>query len=289
MSANTLDRILTPATAFARLPEQTQAALIALARAAAEQSGLPLTDLREAAASLAYGRMTEADRVAIVKAAAARPPNASPAIPEAPARGPVDTFEPLETVTGADGAPVVRRSAPRNALPVKVRDAFDRMAVACAAHGKPHPLSPGQIAMGRHYALLIERHAGGGVRGSSMETVSGGAGGSSGYIDARIAQGRAIDTLTARIGPGIAKAIRRVRPSTAGTKRLITDLDLVRHVCIAGRTPSEVLAHFGWTYNSRICQDLTEALGAALDRMQGPVDRKTAHCGTRPQHPFRAL
>jgi hypothetical protein len=74
--------------------------------------------------------------------------------------------------------------------------------------------------------------------------------------------------LQRRIGDGLAKEVRRVRPG--GRKRVaIRDRDLVDRVCLGGQTMSDVLEGCGWGDNQNTREALRASLCKALDRMRG--------------------
>ncbi|WP_109468846.1 hypothetical protein [Albibacillus kandeliae] len=228
----------------------------------------------------------EAARIGAVKARGAVPDDCGPEIPEAPARGAYQVVRPQKLYPdGRDGyvakdAGYLGRAALRHA------DAFDVMRVAAAKRKKPAPFTETQVAMGRHYRDLVERHASAGIRGSSFtRTRTGGTGQSGAFIDALMQDRQEIDRLLKKIGPGIALEVRRVRPSDRGTRSAIPDRALVDMVCIGDKTISDVLRAHGWSVNGRTVGAASTALGHALDRMVGPTHKpKTAavHYGDTP-------
>jgi hypothetical protein len=104
-----------------------------------------------------------------------------------------------------------------------------------------------------------------GARGGSQE----------GFTDHRLDQARRIAGLRARVGAGSALSLRRIRPSRRGddglARRNIADLALVDEVCINDRDLSAVLRLHGWCVKGDTVKAAAAALGAALDRMMGPV------------------
>lgn len=212
----------------------------------------------------------EADRIAAVRAAGAVPDVCGPEIPEAPARGDVEAFMPVEMVPGST---VRRRDAGwhgRRAL--RCRDAFDRMQdQAARAGGDLQLFTPGQVGAGRDYAALVERVAAIGAKCASLDGAGGGGDGT-GWIEAVIRDTRQLDTLRLRIGDGVALQVRRVRPSARDGpgRRNIPTRVIVDLVCIGGLTVAEVLDRHGWhpkTAKNRVA--VVWALRQALDRMQG--------------------
>ncbi|MDK3017613.1 hypothetical protein [Pseudodonghicola flavimaris] len=221
---------------------------------------------------LARRKAEEAARIAAVKARGRVPEQCGPDIPEAPARGAFRLVQLRRLYPdGAEGYRVkdaghLGRAAICNA------DVFDRMAASAARARKPVPLSPGQIAMGRHYRDLVERHACAGLRCSSIEAVrSGGSGQGGGFMDAVLRDREEIAWLHRRIGAGVAMAVRRVRPSARGTRVAIPDRQLVDLVCLEDQALSDVLRAYGWSVYGDTLRGLTGALAAALDRMTGPA------------------
>lgn len=234
----------------------------------------------------------EAARIAEMRAMGAPPPECGPAIPVAPARGPLTAFRPVELVPGTVG--LARdtghweRGEDRRRRGARVRDVFDRMEDGARAAHRARgegagrfvpPFTPGQVQAGRDYRDLAERHAAGGVRCASLETAGrrqGGAGGE--FIDAYVAEGLKLDAMRRRIGEGAALALRRIRPSLRGTRTAIRDRDLVDMICIEDLDPGVVLRRHGWAEKGEMREALRRALAAALDRMMGydcarPQDR----------------
>ncbi|SOC22195.1 hypothetical protein [Rhodobacter maris] len=212
---------------------------------------------------------------AYVMAQARAPESCGPEIVAAPARGAcrVITMRQIRPGTrntieeaGYQGPGEAR---PRKA--VRAADVFDRMEARARATGKPVPFTPGQIAMARLYRTLVERHAAGGVKLSSLEGRRGGSGGGAlDVTDLRLEEARRIALLRARIGEGAAMVVRRVRPSARGPgASVILDRRLVDAVCLEDLDPSAVLLAHGWAPKGEHRERLRRALGAALERMQG--------------------
>ena len=219
--------------------------------------------------------------------AAMVPASCGPEIPVAPARGPVEEFTPREMVQTEAGNFVSRHAGYQGRTALRVEDAFDKMTRnARKAHdglvarakreGKPAPagfvppFTHGQVSAARDYAALSERCAAFGMSCSSLEAVQRGGGG--GDREAAIFRDFArLRSLHRRIGSGLAKEVRRHRPSTTGGKRsAIRVRVLVDQVCLGGMTLDEVLEAHGWrSHNDTVRADLRTALCDALDRMQG--------------------
>ena len=161
--------------------------------------------------------------------------------------------------------------------PIRATDAFDLMMVGAKRRGEDAPLTASQIAIGRHYQGLVQRHDAGGIRGTRLDGgVSGGTG--IDFMDAYLAEGREIEALRRRIGTGAAMVVRRIRPSVRGgaDRRTIPDRALVDMVCLGERSLSQVLIAHGWAKSSANIQALAQALSAALDRMIGYQGEKTS-------------
>jgi hypothetical protein len=223
-------------------------------------------------------------------------------IPVAPARGPMQAFVPREMVVTDAGNLVSRRSGYMGRDGARVADAFDLMtmnalkahpktiAAARVVHGRraqdqsakgvqPRPFvepdfvppfTHGQVAAARDYAALSERCASSGLSCSSLETIK--VGSSGGDREAAVFRDFArLRSLQRRIGDGLAKEVRRYRPSATGGRRsAIRVRTLVDQVCLGGLTLDEVLRANGWgKCDGRVRADLRSALCGALDRMQG--------------------
>ncbi|MCU0909808.1 MAG: hypothetical protein MUE98_00245 [Rhodobacteraceae bacterium] len=221
--------------------------------------------------------------VAELKAAAAIPARCGPAIVPAPARGAFAVFSPREMVPGS--AERSRHAGFDGRDAVRQADAFDRMEARVRARWSSlperfrppfvPPFTPGQVAVGRRYLALVERCEAGGIKCASLEAGrSGGTGG--GFSEAIAADRAELNRMRARIGDRAAMTVRRVRPSDRGVEQrgIISDLALVNHVCLEGRTIKEVLVRYkwvgpkGWPKADHV-KLLRQALCLALDRMQG--------------------
>lgn len=201
----------------------------------------------------------------------ATPPPAMAAAPVAPARGPMQlVVDRVETDMGW----YIRREVST------FWRGMDQLSIMCRQAWLAHqarggegefvpPFTPGQIAMGQHYAALVERHDGAGMKCASLEGRGGGGGTGGGFADAYLAEGREIAAIRRRIGDGMALAVRRIRPSDRGSRAGITDRRLVDMVCLGGEDLTAVLRAHGWVKSTGNLRAVRLALGAALDRMQG--------------------
>lgn len=95
-------------------------------------------------------------------------------------------------------------------------------------------------------------------------------------MDALLRDREEIDRLRRRIGTGVAMEVRRVRPSERGTRVAIADRRLVDMVCLEDMHLADVLQVSGWVpagqrASGKHIKALQAVLGAALDRMTGPV------------------
>ena len=234
-------------------------------------------------------RDAEAARIERVRARGHVPDACGSEIPQAPARGAFRVVTPTQAVPDSAGNLQSRPSGYRGRKAIREIDAFDRMALQALRAGKPHPLTSSQIAMGRYYRDLTERHAASGLRGARYDGLvggsgSGGAGG--GYMDAVIRDGRRLALLHARIGSGVSLKVRRVRPSVRGTRVNIPDRQLVDQICLSERSVSEILERANWALSGTARRSCTQALAEALERMMGPARGQVlevAHFGDGPQ------
>lgn len=213
-----------------------------------------------------FRRAEEAGRLAAIKERAAPPP-VVPEAPMAPARGPTMVVRELGMVPGSQERVRVEGVYLRDA---DVLSAANANAAKRCPEDQPFvaPYTPGQVAIGRRYRDLVERHEAAGMKCASVEARSGG-GGSGGFIDAFVAEGREIEAMRSRIGNGVSLAVRRIRPSARGCRAAIKDRVLVDAVCLQGMTLNEVLRAAGWSADGKHREALRKALCAALDRMQG--------------------
>jgi hypothetical protein len=197
----------------------------------------------------------------------AAPPPVVPEAPVAPARGPTMVVREIGMVPGSQERVRVEGVYLRDA---DVLSAANANAAKRCPEDQPFvaPYTPGQVAIGRRYRDLVERHEAAGMKCASVEARSGG-GGSGGFIDAFVAEGREIEAMRSRIGDGVSLAVRRIRPAARGGRAVIRDRALVDAVCLQGMTLNEVLRAAGWPQNGKHREALRGSLCAALDRMQG--------------------
>lgn len=220
----------------------------------------------------------ERARIAEMLDRAAPPVECGPRIAVAPARGPMMTFMPREVVQTEAGN---YRSVPtghKGWRAARVADAFDTMTRdALKAHMRLGgddaafipPFSVGQIEIGREYAALVERVASSGLGCVSLEASGGGGGNGGEGVQAAVFRDiERLRMLRRRIGSGLAKEVRRIRPNGA-KRRAIWALRLVDQVCVDGMTLSGVLERHKWPVNGREREALRAALCSALDRMRG--------------------
>lgn len=237
---------------------------------AAELSNLDRVDRADLVAA------AEAMRMEAVRAMGEVPSPCGSDIPDAPARGPVRVFDHLASYPKGQDDYEFKPAGHNGRKSMARADAFDVMQAQRDRRtgGKGSKMfTAGQIAIGRQYAALVERHDSAGVKCSSVEAGTGGGGDAGGFMDAVAADGQEIARLRRRIGDGSAVVVRRNRPSARGSRTTITDRRLVDMVCIEGRTLAEVLRAHGWSVDSRLIADLVKALAGALDRMTGPSRR----------------
>lgn len=222
------------------------------------------------AARLLARKADEAARVASVKARGFVPDAVGPEIPEAPARGPVRVIDVVGLYPDGERGFVPKPAGFRGRKTLVRADGFDLMARKAKGHKRPAPFTSSQVAMGRFYRDLTEKHASAGVRCSSLESLSQrGAGGGGDYMDAVLRDRDRLAQLHRRIGDGAALEVRRHRPSVRGSRLGITDRRLVDLVCLEDATISGVLRKHGWSIKSDLIASLTFALCNALDRMVG--------------------
>lgn len=260
-------------------------------------------------------RMTETERLArtipAIKKAATPPWQCGDRIPVAPARGPVHRFEPTVLVPDGKGGLDVKPDGYRCRSGARCIDVFDVMVnQARRAHeGRVRaydaetrkmardglkidkrkappfvaPFTWGQVQIARDYAALVERCAASGVKCSSLESLrqaSSSGGDREAAIFADFARLRA---LHRRIGSGLAKKMRRQRPSESSSgpdrRKTIACRRLVDLVCL-GEVPLEkILKEHGWTGNGHQIRDLRSELCMALDRMQGYAPDRPRNMG----------
>lgn len=226
--------------------------------------------------------IAEQVRVDAIKAASQVPKQCGDAIPVAPARGPMIRFTPREARMSECGGVNVWKSGEAGRDAARVADAFDKMEREAIRYHKRRDeeagpyvslFTSGQIAAGRDYAALVERVSASGIKCSSIEAQSGSGGQSGGgREEAMLADFQRLRALQHRIGNGLAKEVRRIRPG--GRKRsAIYARRLVDLVCIGDASIEDVLKRHGWAVNQKSRKALRQSFCAALDRMQGYSDR----------------
>lgn len=217
----------------------------------------------------------EADRLAGIKSASRRPDGCGPEIVDcAPARGPVQRFQPREAVITPAGHVRVASAGFMGFDALRRADAFDVMQQK--ARGRATDTAPlftvGQVAAGRDYAALYERCASAGVRCSSVESLGGG-GGQGSFIDAVIRDSRRLAALDRAIGNAVVLSPRGAQAHADRGRRVIRAGDLVIGVCIKEQTVRELLQVFGWSKSTINANKIMVTLRSALDRMQGFRDQ----------------
>lgn len=229
-------------------------------------------------------RADEAARIDQVRVKGFVPADVGPEIPMAPARGPVRMMDLMAAYPKGEDGFEFKPAGHKGRKTLQRADSFDVMTAKAARHRRPAPFSPAQVAMGRFYRDLVEKHECAGVKCSSLESLSQRGGGSgSDWIDAVLRDRDRIDVLRRRIGSGSAMVVRRVRPSARASRVTIMDRRLVDIVCLEDGTISDVLRAHGWAIKADLVRALTQTLGDVLDRMMGPVRRggaSVAHFGS---------
>lgn len=229
----------------------------------------------------------EAVRIAEIKARGSVPVECGPAIPMAPGRGLMMRFTPREMRQTEGGGFVSVKTGEAGRDAARVADAFDAMERAAvkayrAAEARRkkagqdpksyEPLfTPGQISAARDYAALVERVTASGVKCSSLEAIHSGGGGGGDREAAIFRDFHRLRALHRRIGDGLAKEVRRIRPSVNGglKRRAIYVRKLVDMVCLGDMSILQVLHAHGWSKDGGASKALRLALCSALDRMQG--------------------
>lgn len=224
-----------------------------------------------------YVGMPEGDRVNLIHERSRVPNACGQNISASPARGAFEVFMPRRVAKGGTrindgygGAMALRELFVLEAMNAVAERDFVRKG------GDRTDFEPlfdhGQVAIGRHYRDLVERHAAGGAKCSSLEAMANsGMSGGGDYTSVLVHIGEEIDLIRKRIGRHSNLVIRQVRPSKRGGARAtaISDLTLVDAVCLGGMTLSAVLEANGWTRRASHIKRARAALVDALDRMQG--------------------
>jgi hypothetical protein len=218
----------------------------------------------------------EADRIEQIKARSARPDGCGPEIVDvAPARGPVQRFQPREVVLTEAGNVRVTRSGHNGHDALRRGDAFDVMVEQSRrrSSGDKGPLfTPGQISTGRDYAALYERCAAAGVKCSSIEALGNG-GGQGAFIDAVIRDSRRLAALDRAVGNEVVLSPSGAQAHADRGRKVVKVSDVVHAVCIENLTISQTLNKFSWSRTPVSVRKAKSALCGALDRMQGFYDR----------------
>ncbi|MFQ1700792.1 hypothetical protein ACJ5NV_09365 [Loktanella agnita] len=229
-------------------------------------------------ALLAVSRLAaEADRIGQIKDRSSRPEDCGEAIVDiAPARGPVQRFQPRETTIDTGGKVRTRRVGHEGQNALRRADAFDVMqqqSARCRPDAAPL-FTAAQIGTGRDYAALYERCAAAGIRCSGIHELDSGSGGSGTggqgtFIDAVIRDRRRLDAMERAIGTEIVIKPRGVQAHSDRGRKAITAHDLVYCVCLQGLTISQLLQRFGWSRAPSVSKTVRAALCGALTRLQG--------------------
>lgn len=209
----------------------------------------------------------EARRVSAVKDAGQVPDDCGPAR-EAPARGAFRAVETYELLPGG----ARRRGGHKGRRTIHMADSFDVAMAQAKRNDRPEPFTASQIAIGRAYRDLVERFEVSGMRGASLEIMSGN-GDPHAFHDAILRDGKRLRVLQHRIGNGSAMTIRRVRPSKRGTRVGILDRTLVDCFVLQEVSIADILVAHGWSVYSGTTKTARDALRQALDRMIGPVSK----------------
>lgn len=224
-------------------------------------------------------RAAEAERMQVVRDLGSVPDVVGPAPVNAPARGPVVTFSEVKAYPKGDGDFEFKAAGHAGRRGMRRADAFDVMA---ARSRSGSPLSEGQVAMGRHYAQLFERHSAGGVKCSSLEASSGGGSGGS-FMDAMLRTSRELDRLRERIGDVVVLEVRR-----DGARRVLMARQVVDAVALEGLTVAQLLRRDGWSVGGSNSRKVMDGLRLALERMEGRRRRSVSvlHVGSRSRMPW---
>jgi hypothetical protein len=210
--------------------------------------------------------LTEADRMAHLKARAVAPESCGPDMPVAPAKGKMLAVKPMAMQMGEDG-PALVHTGWRGRDAARAMDVFDEMASQALRAGGGEPFTRAQVAAGRAYGALVERHSARGLRGISVETMMAGRGGQGGggYLEALLKERARLDALQAVIGAGVALEVRRVSRRARG---VVTVRALVDGLCLEGLTLAALLRRSGWcATDAATVQAARDAVAGALDRM----------------------
>jgi hypothetical protein len=210
--------------------------------------------------------LCEADRMAYLKARAMAPESCGSEIPAAPAKGPLVAVKPMAMQMGEDG-PVLVHTGWRGRDAARALDVWDTMARQARRAGGVDPFTAAQVAAGRAYGALVERHEARGLRGVSVETMMAGRGGpgGGGLSEAVLKEGRHLDALRRAIGDGLALEVQRVSRRARG---VLTVRALVDGLCVEGLAIGPQLRLAGWSdRNTDVLAAARDAVAQALDRM----------------------
>ncbi|WP_156954642.1 hypothetical protein [Pseudooceanicola nanhaiensis] len=243
---------------------------------------------------------------ASVMSGAAVPFECGSDIVAAPARGGTKVFTPRAVTMTASG-PRSRPDGYAGRRAMQMADAFDVMteqaqrrhaAVVAKARREWEkglrdkefrappfvpPFTVGQVVIGREYAALVERCAASGVKCASLEALRSAASGGGDREVAILRDFQRLRVFERRIGNGLAKEVRRLRPgkpkssTEAAAKRALIERQrkailaqtLVDSVCVGEMSLTEVLEAHGWASDHKARSALRHALCSALDRMRG--------------------
>lgn len=214
--------------------------------------------------------VSEARRIREMQAAARVPVECGPDIVPSIARGGFVLHMNVELLPiGSEGVAAVHRGYGGRPA-IRRADPFDAMQAAAARAGRPSPMMPSQIAIGRRYHDLVELLSADGVKLSQLQASFGG-GGKTDWMDQRMVYSDEVARLRRRIGTGACLQVRRIRPSDRGPNQRGTILDrvLVDMFCLMGYGIKAVLRAHGWQADGRNQKVCREALCGALDRMIG--------------------
>lgn len=216
-----------------------------------------------------FPRMSLQDRLMIFRRLGDAPEACGPDIRGSLGQGKLVAFMPRALAISATGEARVVEGGYLGRAAARVADAFDRMEMRRPRADRRKPLFDAvQVNAARDYAALFERVHAGAVKGSSLEArTDGGGGDPDGFLQRRLDARDALEATQRRIGDKVALQVRRLRPSARGSRRSISNRELVDGVCLAGRTIDEVLERAGWKKDCRVRNVLRSALAASLDRM----------------------
>lgn len=222
----------------------------------------------------------EAARLRAIRESSMPPVACGPMIIAAPARGASVVVPHVAMVpNGQDASGLDKWEAAQTGYghraSVRAADVFDRMVMRSRRADDRDPLTPGQIAQGRLYRALVERLDAGGIKLSSLDGGMGGCG-ERDFMDAHLDVSRQVAGMRRRIGDRISLEVRRIRPSSRGSRRSIPDRVIVDMMCLGDRTVSQVLGAHGWAVKGATRDAVIAALSASLDRMIGYRPEKSS-------------